>query len=86
MRIGFRVFKDGLDIFTHYKQTYFICTHLYFSIRDEMFYLRIKFHPGGSMTPRSVQKIASDDSSDISSIETNNSSFQSVSKMGKLQG
>ena len=29
--------KDGLDIFTHQNQTYFIYTHLYFSIKGEMF-------------------------------------------------
>ena len=56
MSTDFRIFRDGLDISTHYKQTYFICTHLYFSIKDEMFNIRIKCHPGGSMTLRGVHK------------------------------
>ena len=50
------VFRDGLNIFTHYKQTYFICTHFYFSIKDEMFTLRIKCHSGGYITSRTVKK------------------------------
>ena len=56
MSIDFRISKDGLGIFTHRKQTYFICTHLYFSIKDEMFNLRIESQPGGTMRSQSVHK------------------------------
>ena len=37
MSTDFCIFRDVLDIFTHYKLTHYICTHLYFSIKDEMF-------------------------------------------------
>ena len=56
MSTDFRIFKDGLDIFTYSKQTYFVCSHLYVSIKYEMLNVRIKFHPGGFMTSRSVHK------------------------------
>ena len=56
MSTYFRILWDGLDIFTHNKQTYFICRHLYLYIKDEMFNVRIKCHPGGSMTSRGVHK------------------------------
>ena len=54
MSTDFRIFKECLYISKHHTQTYFICTHLYFSFKDEMTNLRIKCHPGGSMTSRSV--------------------------------
>ena len=56
MNTDFRIFRDDLDIFTHYKQTYFFCSHLYFLIKNEMFILRIKCHQGGTMTSQSVHK------------------------------
>ena len=56
MSTDFRIFRDSLDIFTYYKEIYFICMHLYFSIKAEMFNLRMKCHPGGTMTSRSVQQ------------------------------
>ena len=56
MSTDFRIIRDDLDISTNYKQTYFICTHLYFSIKNEMFNIRLKCHPGGSMTSRVVHK------------------------------
>ena len=52
MSTGFRIIRDGLDI----SQTYFICTHLYFSIKDEMFDVRIKCYPCGSVMSGSVHK------------------------------
>ena len=58
MSTDLRMFKDGLIIFTYYKQTYFICTHLYFSIKDEMFNVRIKCYPCGSvMSHKQHQRI-----------------------------
>ena len=53
---SFLIFRDSIDILTHYKDTYFIYSHLYFAIKDEMFKLRIKRHPGGFMTLRSVNE------------------------------
>ena len=57
MSTDFRIFRDGLDLFTHYKQKYFICTQLYFSIKDDMFNFRIKCHPGGSNDEVSITSI-----------------------------
>ena len=36
MSTEFRIFRDDFYIFTHYKLIYFICWHLYFSIKNEM--------------------------------------------------
>ena len=35
---------------------YFICSHVCFSMKDEMFNLRKKYHPGGNMMSLSVHK------------------------------
>ena len=45
-----------LCLFAHDQQIYFICSHLYFSIKDEMFKISIKYHLGGSMTSWGVHK------------------------------
>ena len=36
MSTEIRIFRDDFYIFTQYEQIYFICSHLYFSMKDEM--------------------------------------------------
>ena len=52
----FRILRDGVDIFKHYTKSYFICIHLYYSIKQLMLSLRKQCHPGGSKTSGSVNK------------------------------